>query len=74
MSPFYHAYQSYEHQVILGIFDPPESSAVQKEKIAAIKLMAALGDGFIQMGQSLRRPLEVQQLQGGTPALGKLNR
>jgi hypothetical protein len=74
MESLYHAYQSYERQVIRGVFCTRRPRTATGLSFTFECLMANLGDMLIRVGHRLKRRCEIRQTVGSSPVLGKLDR
>jgi hypothetical protein len=74
MDSLYHAYQSYERQVVNGVFCTRRPKTASRLSTTIECFMADLGDVLIRVGTRLKRRCEIRQTISGSPALGKLDR
>jgi hypothetical protein len=74
MDSLYHAYQSYERQVVKGIFCTRKPKTAASLSSTFECFLADLGDMLIRVGHRLKRRCEIRQTVGGSTALGKLDR
>jgi hypothetical protein len=74
MDSLYHAYQSYERQVVKGIFCTRRPKTASGLSSPFECLLADLGDLLIRVGHRLKRRCEIRPTISGSPALGKLDR